>query len=213
MSERNLASKAELADFFSVSLPTVDSWIRKGCPYEQKGSHGKPWVFDLAAVAKWRERKARNSSQQWQGGHVRARGLDAEPDIIQRRPEFKNGFRLIIEEAIIHFFHHWLTSDYARALTGLARQKGLSKEEAFEILQTAQVMLGYAFCDWLREDAFNKTLMRDGTDIDALWNKLTRDNIKTTPPADPATDVDFQYPDWLLMKPAEYVREHWPATE
>lgn len=47
-------NKAGLARFFDVSLTTIDSWIRKGCPAVQRGSLAAPWVFDLLAVAEWR---------------------------------------------------------------------------------------------------------------------------------------------------------------
>lgn len=49
------ANKAEVAEFYGVSLPTVDAWIRKGMPAVQKGSKGIPWVFDLLEVVRWRE--------------------------------------------------------------------------------------------------------------------------------------------------------------
>lgn len=48
------ANKAEVAEFFDVSLPAVDGWVRRGCPILQKGSRGVPWVFDLLEVARWR---------------------------------------------------------------------------------------------------------------------------------------------------------------
>ncbi len=48
------ANKAALAAFFGVSLPAIDSWVRRGCPVLQEGSSGTPWVFDLLAVADWR---------------------------------------------------------------------------------------------------------------------------------------------------------------
>ncbi|MBS0346642.1 MAG: DUF1441 family protein [Proteobacteria bacterium] len=47
-------NKAGLAEFFGVSLPTIDAWIRKGCPAVQRGNLSTPWVFDLLAVAEWR---------------------------------------------------------------------------------------------------------------------------------------------------------------
>lgn len=49
------ANKAEIAEFYAVSLPTVDAWIRKGMPAIQKGSKGIPWVFDLLEVVRWKE--------------------------------------------------------------------------------------------------------------------------------------------------------------
>ena len=47
-------SKANCAEFFSVSLPTVESWIRKGMPVVQRGAKGVAWVIDLCAAAEWR---------------------------------------------------------------------------------------------------------------------------------------------------------------
>lgn len=48
------ASKAEVAEFFDVAVPSVDAWIRRGCPVVQRGKQGQAWVFDLLAVAEWR---------------------------------------------------------------------------------------------------------------------------------------------------------------
>lgn len=48
------ANKAELAEFFDVSIPTIDAWIRKGMPAIQRGAKTVPWVFDLLAVALWK---------------------------------------------------------------------------------------------------------------------------------------------------------------
>ena len=49
-----IANKAETAEFFSVSLPTIEGWIRRGCPVIQRGSRGVSWTLDLLAVAMWR---------------------------------------------------------------------------------------------------------------------------------------------------------------
>lgn len=55
----NKVNRAELAAVFGVSLPTIDAWVRQGCPYDEKaGGKGKSWVFDTADVAAWRERVA-----------------------------------------------------------------------------------------------------------------------------------------------------------
>lgn len=48
-------NKQELAELFAISVPTVDSWIKAGCPVEQRGTHGKPYVFDVSKVADWRQ--------------------------------------------------------------------------------------------------------------------------------------------------------------
>jgi phage terminase Nu1 subunit (DNA packaging protein) len=62
------ANKALLAAWFGVSVPTVDSWLRRGCPYSQRGDKGNPWVFDLMEVARWRF------------GHVATPGDDRSPE-------------------------------------------------------------------------------------------------------------------------------------
>ncbi len=47
------ANKSQVAEFFDVSLPTVEAWIRKGCPVAERGARGISWVMDLRAVAQW----------------------------------------------------------------------------------------------------------------------------------------------------------------
>ncbi len=46
-------TKSKLAETFGTSVATVDAWLRKGCPYVEKGAKNKPWVLDLKAVTKW----------------------------------------------------------------------------------------------------------------------------------------------------------------
>jgi phage terminase Nu1 subunit (DNA packaging protein) len=53
------ANRAELARMFGIALTTVDTWLRLGCPFDQKGAPGREWVFDTADVARWREERAR----------------------------------------------------------------------------------------------------------------------------------------------------------
>lgn len=48
------ASKADVAEFFEMTVTSVDGWIRRGCPVVQRGKQGQAWVFDLLAVAEWR---------------------------------------------------------------------------------------------------------------------------------------------------------------
>jgi phage terminase Nu1 subunit (DNA packaging protein) len=47
------ANKAQVAEFFDVSMATVDAWLRRGCPYIQQGNKGLAWVIDLRAAAEW----------------------------------------------------------------------------------------------------------------------------------------------------------------
>lgn len=54
----NEVNRTGLAEFFGVSMPTVDSWVRDGCPVVQRGARGVQWVFNTADVAKWRMERA-----------------------------------------------------------------------------------------------------------------------------------------------------------
>ena len=48
------ANKAEVAEFFDVSVKSVDGWVRRGCPVVTRGDKLVSWVFDLLEVATWR---------------------------------------------------------------------------------------------------------------------------------------------------------------
>ncbi|NMQ21483.1 DUF1441 family protein [Candidatus Competibacter phosphatis] len=49
-----LANKSQIAEFFEVSTNAVDGWIRRGCPFIQRGDLRTPWIFDLLKVLEWR---------------------------------------------------------------------------------------------------------------------------------------------------------------
>lgn len=51
-----IVNRKQAASYCGVSLPTLDAWVKKGCPYVQRGSKGKEWKFDLALVSAWRDR-------------------------------------------------------------------------------------------------------------------------------------------------------------
>lgn len=51
---RRYGGKADCAEFFGVSLPTVDAWVRSGMPVEQVGGRGVSWVIDILAAAEWK---------------------------------------------------------------------------------------------------------------------------------------------------------------
>lgn len=70
-----IASKAQCAEFFDVSLPTIEAWVRKGMPVVQAGSKGIAWEIDLLEACKWR------FAGQASGGDVDPDSLDP----VQRR--------------------------------------------------------------------------------------------------------------------------------
>jgi phage terminase Nu1 subunit (DNA packaging protein) len=48
----------EIAEICGVSLPTVRAWVRRGCPYVEKGNKGKEWQFDTVGVIEWQKEQA-----------------------------------------------------------------------------------------------------------------------------------------------------------
>ncbi len=55
-------NRAELAAFHGVSLDMVDAWIKNGCPAEERGSQGRSYRFNSAAVISWRIARERNDA-------------------------------------------------------------------------------------------------------------------------------------------------------
>lgn len=58
-----IVSRNGLAKALGVSLPTVDAWMRRGCPVQKRGGPGKPSEFDLDAVRRWVERYVSRGSK------------------------------------------------------------------------------------------------------------------------------------------------------
>ncbi|KAA0014420.1 terminase small subunit [Billgrantia pellis] len=52
-------NREELAEVFGVSLNTVSTWVRNGCPFDQRGRQGKPWQFNTRDVSEWLRDQAR----------------------------------------------------------------------------------------------------------------------------------------------------------
>lgn len=55
-------TRAGIASVFGVALPTVDGWVRNGCPFVQRGSRGVEWQFNTADVSKWLQTRAREEA-------------------------------------------------------------------------------------------------------------------------------------------------------
>jgi phage terminase Nu1 subunit (DNA packaging protein) len=57
-SKGRVVNRRDLADMFGMSLPTIDAWVTKGCPFLQRGGRGREWQFNTADVVRWREEQA-----------------------------------------------------------------------------------------------------------------------------------------------------------
>jgi len=87
-------NRAELAEVFGVSLPTVDAWVRAGCPFDHRGTSGKKWVFDTADVFRWREERAvqeANGAEVQDEEALRLRKLKAETMAVELELAQKQG--------------------------------------------------------------------------------------------------------------------------
>lgn len=83
MKKNRIVNRSELAAWFDKTLPTVDAWVRDGCPVVARAMKGRPWQFDLAAVADWREQRARDAGKGGASNELRdlqRRKLEAETE-------------------------------------------------------------------------------------------------------------------------------------
>ena len=55
-------NKREISACMGVSIPTIDRWIREGCPVKERGSKSDPWIFWLPDVISWWGEKQRISA-------------------------------------------------------------------------------------------------------------------------------------------------------
>ncbi|XPV77944.1 MAG: terminase small subunit [Desulfovibrio sp.] len=51
-------NRDQLAEILGCSKPTIDSKIRKGMPYIQKGGRGKAYIFSVPDVVQWLQQTA-----------------------------------------------------------------------------------------------------------------------------------------------------------
>lgn len=84
ISQQRLANKAQAAEFFGCSLPTVDAWLRAGAPVVQRGSRGVSWVLDLGALSQWLGAAGASDLQRAQAEHEQWLARLAEQRFRQR---------------------------------------------------------------------------------------------------------------------------------
>lgn len=76
-----IVNRAELADAMGVSLPTVDRWVKEGCPIKVRPRKGVPAQFVLGEVVSWwgaRERENATGGATTDEAELRRRKLAAE---------------------------------------------------------------------------------------------------------------------------------------
>lgn len=55
-------NRTQLAEMIGVAMPTVDHWVRIGCPVAKRGTKGVSYQFNTADVVAWREEQARTAA-------------------------------------------------------------------------------------------------------------------------------------------------------
>lgn len=76
-----IVNRAELADAMGVSLPTVDRWVKEGCPIKVRPRKGVPAQFVLGEVVSWwgqRERENATGGATSDEAELKRRKLAAE---------------------------------------------------------------------------------------------------------------------------------------
>lgn len=75
-----IVNRASLATAMGVSEPTIDRWVKEGCPVEKRGGRGRAWEFSVPDVVAWwgnRERENAAGSDTTDEKELRRRALIA----------------------------------------------------------------------------------------------------------------------------------------
>lgn len=113
ISTYKLVNKFQLAALFDKSIPTIDSWIRRGMPFVQKGDKSTEWQFDTSLVAKWREEQAvaaiLGNTKDVEFEEARRRKIAAEAGILEIELQQKRREVIPTEEVAQGLSHAYLT--------------------------------------------------------------------------------------------------------
>lgn len=74
----SVVNRGELAGLFKVSEPTVDRWVKAGCPVVEKGRRGEPYRFDAKAVLDWRQGVEREEAEESEARRAQLAQLQLE---------------------------------------------------------------------------------------------------------------------------------------
>lgn len=134
-----VVSRNELANQLGVSLPTIDSWVRRGCPILKAGRRGVAAQFDLRAVRGWVDRYIST------GRVVRHEGQT---------------FQLPSNEQalLIKAFGYFITRHYSR-IAEIAFAMGLTSKQIFALEYESATHIGECMADYLAENGISDFVM------------------------------------------------------
>ena len=95
----------EVAEFFDVTISTVEAWIRRGAPVVQRGSRGQKWVMDLLSLAEWRfgadhvnpDEMSPKDRKDWYDGEKRRREMQVDDRELIPAAEFDKEYSRTIK--------------------------------------------------------------------------------------------------------------------
>jgi len=50
-----ILNRSQMAGHLGVAMTTLDDWVKRGCPFVEKGGRGQQWKFNSAEVRSWRD--------------------------------------------------------------------------------------------------------------------------------------------------------------
>ncbi len=149
------ANKSQAAEWFGVSLATIDNWIRRECPVTTRGNKGQAWSFDLRELAQWYYGRQASA----------AAGADGDPDPDSLDPKGRLDWYRGTREKMRHLQESGELIGLEDFRQGLARPFKLlanTVESLPDVLERdagltgAQVELCVKICDRLREDIYQQ---------------------------------------------------------
>ena len=172
-------NRAELARELGVSLPTIDDWVRRGCPVVSKGSKGRASEFSISEVRAWRAEDVAN----------RCYSREELRILRQSGQEHLNSLRLRVEDSAKHFLWYSFTRGSDIMVEYLRDKRGIPENEAKKVVVAFYLHWSYIYEFWLNDDAYNRALKdHSGSDLDDEFKDFTLGCYKAT--SFPPTNFD-----------------------
>lgn len=120
-----IVNRADMAAIIGVVPNTITEWVRRGCPVLERGSHGREYQFDTAAVIQWRMDCLQSEMMEREGAapdfdRDRARKMQADADLAEIERDLARGKVIERREVLAA-----VTSEYATVRTRLGSLPGL----------------------------------------------------------------------------------------
>jgi hypothetical protein len=144
-------NKTQLSKEMGVSIPTVNSWLRRGLPFIKEGSQdNEEWEFDLETCQTWyRNYKKINSGE-----------------------NIHNIFK-VFSSLITHEFFSYITEHLGEAdvLDFIGKKNKLSKAQMEKVFFDVYHMLGHYFDKWQKDNMTDHICAKElGFSVDELFN-------------------------------------------